>query len=130
MYFRFIAITLNLLLFFLSLSCHRPSSDNRRLMAHEIYLQNIKLLKQYSDSILLAKDSLAIKNLMIKYDEVLAKLYFSYPPEIDIEMTEAENDTLAQFTLKLLKLRNEQLYKFANPVIAEEDSISPTAITG
>ena len=43
-------------------------------------------------------------------------------------MTEAENDTLAQFTLKLLKLKSEQLYKFANPVIAEEDSVSTRSL--
>lgn len=124
MLFKFLVIIFNLLFVCVMLSCHRPSSDSRRLMAHEIYLQNIKLLNQYSDSISLANDSLTINNILTRYDEVLAKLYFSYPPEIDIEMTEAENDTLAQFTLKLLKLKNEQLYKFANPIIAEEDSIS------
>ncbi len=111
-----------LILCSISLCCHRVASDSRRLMAHEIYLQNINLLNQYSDSILSAKDSLTIKNIMIKYDDVLAKLYFSYPADIDIEMTEAENDTLAQFTLRLLKLKNEQLYKLGHPIV-EEDSV-------
>lgn len=127
MFLKFLTILFRnfifLLLCYILFSCHSTSSDSRRLMAHEIYLQNINLLNQYSDSILLAKDSLTIKNLMIKYDDVLAKLYFSYPPDIDIEMTEAENDTLAQFTLKLLELKNEQLYKFGNPVMAEKDSV-------
>ena len=37
-------------------------------------------------------------------------------------MTEAENDTLAQFTLKLLELKNKRLYKLGNPIVTEEDS--------
>ena len=110
------------MLSYIMLSCHKVTSDSRRLMAHEIYLKNINLLNQYSDSILAAKDTLTVNHILTRYDEVLAKLYFSYPPEIDIDMTEAENATLAQFTLKLLELKNERLYKLGNPIVTEEDS--------
>lgn len=115
-------ICIFVMLSYIMLSCHKVTSDSRRLMAHEIYLKNINLLNQYSDSILAAKDTLTVNHILTRYDEVLAKLYFSYPPEIDIDMTEAENDTLAQFTLKLLELKNERLYKLGNPIVTEEDS--------
>lgn len=115
-------ICIFVMLSYIMLSCHKVTSDSRRLMAHEIYLKNINLLNQYSDSILAAKDTLTVNHILTRYDEVLAKLYFSYPPEIDIDMTEAENDTLAQFTLKLLELKNKRLYKLGNPIVTEEDS--------
>lgn len=99
----------------LATACQPNHTDPRRSMANDIFRKNIRLLTLYTDSIGQATDSAAVYQMMEDYDKRLTAIYFNHLPDTDLEITEAENDTLVIMTRRLLQLRDKRLYGFAHP---------------
>lgn len=72
----------------------------------------------------LAKDSATVLRLSEGFEEALTHLNFEYPADADIDMSEGENDTLANMNLRFAHLRDSLLYRIAHPLVLAADSIA------
>ena len=84
-----------------------------------LYAETLALIRQYSDSLEVSKDTAAIKNLMIHFQDRLDRLNNKVAPETDMRMSEGQNDTLAQMLIALLRLRDERLFGRTDTITAD-----------
>ena len=84
-----------------------------------LYAETLALIRQYSDSLEVSKDTAAIKNLMIHFQDRLDRLNNKVAPETDMRMSEGQNDTLAQMLIDLLRLRDERLLGRTDTIAAD-----------
>lgn len=110
-------------------SCSSGMETTHARSATELYNNSVKLIKNYTDSLLLARDSVRVNTLADNLNEELTTLNFKYSPNSDILLSEGENDTLAYMVEKFVKLKNEQLYGFAHPIVRSDSLSSDTLDT-
>lgn len=104
----------------------QPTDADR---ARELYRHNLALLRSYTDSLSVARDSDRVLSLFSRFDDAVTKLNYNYPPDTDRLISEGENDTLARMTLRLVSLRDSLLYRFAHPVVPTDSSLSVDSIS-
>lgn len=96
------------------LSCGNNDEKSRKPEARTLYEKSLQISKLYLDSLKFAKDSAEVERLSKAYEEAITNLNYSYPPDLGLEISEGENDTLTNITLKYVALRDSLLYRFAH----------------
>lgn len=114
-------IILSMIFFFIS--CAKKEQFSLREQASSLYKESCELLELYTDSMSIAKDSLAVEGLEFRLDDKLAKINFRYPPNTDLEISEDENSNIIKLTDRYVSIRDSLLYRFAHPVELLPDSL-------
>lgn len=105
-------------------SCRNNSDNGQGDKARSLYEHSVRLIMKYTDSLDMAKDSASILRIDKNYDEALTKLNYDYPADTDLLISEGENDTLTNLTLKYVSLRDSLLYRLAHPLVLRPDSLA------
>lgn len=98
------------------LSCSSKDNGSRKPEARSLYEKSFQLTTLYTDSLIAARDSAEVERLSKAYSDALTELNYSFPADIDLEISEGENDTLKNVVLRYAVLRDSLLYSFAHPV--------------
>ena len=101
-------------------------SDNntgRNKQAMDLYQKSKEIGRLYTDSLLHATDSATVERLMKEYDEEMTRLQYQYVPDIGLELTEGENDTLISISDRIITRRDSLLKSFSVKPIEPTDSI-------
>lgn len=104
-------LLLSIIFLLSSVSCVSENENKQNQDAAMLYKESIELGRSYIDSINLAIDTATVNRLMDDYVEKIDKLNFRYPADVDLEMTEGQNDTLAIISARLVNLRKERIKK-------------------
>ncbi len=59
----------------------------------------------------------------MEFEDKLAKVNFNYPPDTDVLITEAQNDTIYSLMTAYLEARDGRIHRILHPVI-ETDTLS------
>ena len=83
------------------------TTDNATIQenAKKMYANLNAHITAYTDSLHHSTDSLSIEKTINDYETILTEIIFSYPPNTDVVMTTAQQDTLWQLTDKFIKLK-------------------------
>lgn len=87
-----------------------------------LYSETRKLVREYTDSINLAVDSLAAKSAFSNFNAKLDSLNFSVAPNTDLLLTEGENDTLYYEIMGVKVLYTDKLKKLGEPEPTDEET--------
>lgn len=104
------------------LSCEKKKSHSLRDDARALYEQSISIVRKYTDSISAAKDSASLLSLFSRYDDAVTRLNYSCPAGAAYEITEGENDTLTNLSLRLISLKDSLLASYAQRLEELPDS--------
>lgn len=105
----FMAVVVSLLV----ASCNHHQQEQKNIPAEQLYSESVRLTRSYIDSLKLAKDSIELQNLEQEYLSRLDEVNFKYPPDTDLMLDEAQNDTLAILAARFVQIRKAKLEKFA-----------------
>lgn len=108
----------------LAASCSDNNGGHRSEQARELYEKSLKLGLIYTDSISCAQDSSEVMRLSNAYEEELTKLNYHYQPELDLEISEGENDTLMRVSTKLVEIKDSILKKLGKPTELPDSVLS------
>lgn len=107
---------LMLILPLLLCACGRGSEKESTSQADILYSETLRIINAYADSLRvasdtlsLATDSLAPERLMAKLNAELDSLNMSMPPNTDLQLSEAQNDTIIMALESLIDLRPKDL---------------------
>lgn len=107
-----------------AVSCGSKVSESRNPDARQLYLKSLDLYRHYSDSMRSASDSSEVIKWGRAFDDALTKLQYSYPPDLGLEISEGENDTLTKTTLRFIAIRDSLLRTFAHRYRADQDTVA------
>lgn len=122
------AVCFTVLTLMMSVSCNRKEVSKSEIEADQLYHKSVKLTEEYTDSMTLAKDSATVLRLDQNLDDRLTKLNYEYSAEAYLEISQGQNDTLTNLTLRYVSIRDSLLYRFANPV-SSVDSIATDSVS-
>lgn len=105
------------------LSCSHSEESGRHRDARTLFEKSLEISMAYSDSLKMAKDSAEVERLSTAYEESINRLHFSYPPDLGLQISEGENDTLTSVTMRFVAKRDSLLKSFAHRRV-ETDSVS------
>lgn len=91
-------------------------------LGDRLYAKSVELLRSYTDSLTRATDSASLQAMIQNFETALDKVNFEYPAETDFQLTEGQNDTLAELTTRFIETRDLQIKKILG--------IFPTDSTG
>ena len=94
--------------------CRNQGDHGQGEQARALYERSARIIVKYTDSLAQAHDSATILRMDKNYD---------YPSDTDLAISEGENDTLANLTLKYVSLRDSLLYRLAHPLVLRNDSL-------
>lgn len=100
--------------------CGRKPNKNSHIHAAQLFEKSLVLLRAYTDSLSIAKDSAHVEFLARAYESKINAINFEFPPETDLRLTQEENDSLIKLTDRLVAARKDRLKYFASP---KKDSI-------
>lgn len=103
--------------------CGSKGDGGRAANARALFERSVRLNALYTDSLRGARDSATILRLSSGYEEALTSLNFEYPAGTDPDMSEGENDTLINLTLRFVALRDSLLYRLAHPLVLRPDTL-------
>lgn len=103
-------------------SCEKRKTHTLRDDARSLYNNSLVIISKYADSISHAKDSATLISIMQRFDESLTELNYSYAAGADYEISEGENDTLTNMSLKIIVMRDSLLKAYAKKFVEEGDS--------
>lgn len=112
-----------------SASCRRKEVSRIEIEAGQLYHKSVELTRSYTDSMVKAKDSAAVMRLDRNLDDKLTKLNYEYSAEAYLEISQGQNDTLTNITLRFAAIRDSLLNCFAHPLPSPTDSITTEPIT-
>lgn len=125
-----IPMALLLLMAVASQSCSSDKQeDTQNVEAHNLYRELKETYRIYADSINATSDSAQIDSMVMRLDNRLRKIYARYPADLDIHISESENDTLWSITKRIAEARN----RVARPAVVDSlatDSVDRTDGTG
>ena len=93
-------IAASLLIF--TAGCTSQTDDSKRRAARILYEKQMELIESYTDSITCLPDTVDEAPTLAHFSEKMTLLNLHYPDQIDIHLTEGENDTLYYATQRLL----------------------------
>ena len=108
--------------------CSKKQTEGKRVDAVRLFSESARLIRLYIDSLSSATDSATLLDLDARFSNRLTDLNFQFPSETDLDISEGENDTLTNLTIKYVALRDSLLYGFAHPQ-AKPDSITTDSIS-
>lgn len=103
-------------------SCQRKEVSRQEIEADELYHKSVRATRAYLDSLSFAKDSATVLRLERNLEENVTKLNYAYRPETYLAISQGQNDTLSNLTLRFAHLRDSLLYSFAHPAPAPGDT--------
>lgn len=95
--------------------CGKKPDKNSHIHAAQLFEKSIVLLRAYTDSLSVAKDSAHVEFLARAYESKINAVNFEFPPETDLRLTQEENDSLIKLTDRLVAARRDRLKYFASP---------------
>lgn len=108
------------------ISCARKEDNTLRDAAQQLYSDSRDLLKAYTDSMAQCGDSAFIERVDANFERNITAINFKYPPNTYLEISEDENDTIAQLTGKYTGLRDSMLYRLAHPLLIVDTLVIDT----
>lgn len=112
-------------------SCTGNKDQNSHLQASRLFEKSIVLIKAYTDSLNVARDSAHVESLARSFESKINTVNFEFPPETDLKLTQEENDSLIKLIDRLVDARRRRLKQFAgllNDTISSEQQIEDQAI--
>ncbi|MDE6768320.1 MAG: hypothetical protein K2J78_01190 [Muribaculaceae bacterium] len=97
------------------IGCARKPNKNSHIHAAQLFEKSLVLLRAYTDSLSIAKDSAHVESLARAYESKINAINFEFPPETDLRLTQEENDSLIKMTDRLVAARRDRLKYFASP---------------
>ena len=114
---------------FVAAACSHHEKDDMEIQADTLYHGSIKTLSAYTDSLAHAKDSATVHRIDKSLEEKLAHLNFECAPGAYLKISEGQNDTLANMTIRFAHLRDSLLYRLGHPLVLKPDSIAADSLT-
>ncbi|MBD5289094.1 MAG: hypothetical protein HDS26_00220 [Bacteroides sp.] len=105
--------------------CRNESEKNRTGEARALFEASAAMIRSYTDSLRVAKDSASVQELTDHFENAIAKLNFSYPPDTDVALSEYENDTLAMLIDRYLEARQSRLKELHLATVAVKTESEP-----
>lgn len=105
------------------------SREEKKVDQHEtsgLYIKMCNLTRSYTDSIMAAKDSTQLTQLLDRYELRVDALNFEVSPDTDYQLSEGQNDTIVMLMQKLQEARDSRLHSFrsaGNQSATESDSV-------
>lgn len=90
-------------------SCKSDKNESERNAAVELYSLTCEVANSYIDSLSNAKDSIEVNRLFEAFDARIDEINMSVRPDTDYELSEDENDTIAQLLDRISEVRSERL---------------------
>ncbi len=84
-----------------------PSAD--RTEARNLYLELRNHSNRYVDTLKSLSDSADVKALESRYEKGINDIYFRYPPDTDVDMTQGEQDTLWLLADRFIRLKQHRV---------------------
>lgn len=106
----------------LAVSCHHKEASQLEIEADQLYHKSVEITKLYTDSLQKAKDSTSVIRLSQGLEEKITKLNYDYRPEAYLEISQGQNDTLTNLTLRFASMRDSLLYQLSKPAQTPSDS--------
>lgn len=86
----------------INFACTSSKENDRAEQTKSLYEKSCCLIREYTDSIASAGDSISVQRYLSNFEDRLTHLNYEYEPDTDIYMTESQNDTLLTLTDHLL----------------------------
>lgn len=101
--------------------CKKTESESDRSEARALFEKLSEMTVNYTTHISNAPDSASWLRIANEYEDSVAKINFSFPPDTDLQLNEGENDTLFYLAKEYIKARDQRIKEILNP-IAPQDS--------
>lgn len=111
----------------ISTGCIKKADHTLRKEARDLYLKSLALNTKYIDSISRCRDTATLLGIAERYDHALTALNYKYPAGTDYEVSEGENDTLKNLTMKFITVRDSLLMMFSKQMVAA-DSLATDSV--
>lgn len=106
-------------------SCAEQSDTIDRRQSTALFYDTKELLKQYTDSLKYATDSVCIYKITDAYEEKLTALNMRHSANIDQLMTRGQQDSIIKLTDLFVNIKREKLIEFSEnaKIKSSNDSI-------
>lgn len=98
-------------------------ADPKDAQAAALYGELCATYKVYADSLAAVSDSATTDSVAMRLDDRVRRIYLKYPPDLDVHITEAQNDTIWRYASRIASLRARMRH-----VAAVRDSLAPDSI--
>lgn len=79
--------------------------DNDHSQARNLYMELRNMTNRYIDSLKNLSDTVDINDFENRYEKSIHDIYYRYPGDLDVEMTQGEQDTLWILTDRFIRLK-------------------------
>lgn len=113
--------------------CGNKDTSADHDVAHQLFIKSVRMISVYIDSISNAPDSAALQRIDRNFNAKLTTLNYEFPPDIDLELNEEENDSLIRMHKRYVRMRFRRdsiLLHPADSVAQRPDSTSVSVNVG
>lgn len=110
----------------MSVSCRHREASQLEIEADQLYHKSVEITKLYTDSLQKAKDSTTVARLNHGLEDRITKLNYNYKPEVYLEISQGQNDTLTNLTLRFAMMRDSLLTQLSNRLRPPTILLTPT----
>ena len=106
-------------------------SDNKvkdRTEARGLFRRISSLTRVYTGKVASAPDSASWAQACLEFEDSLEKINFSVSPDTDLLLTEGQNDTIHNLTVKYIEARDRRIQEILHPVVPT-DTVAADSIT-
>lgn len=107
-------------------ACGNRNTESRDPQARQLYEKSVGLTKRYIDSLTHVSDSASIERISKGYESAITKLNYEFTPDVYVDISEGENDTLTMLTLRFITLRDSLVYRLAHPLQLPDTTVIST----
>ena len=93
----------------LNLQCIREDKKVTDPQGEKLFKMTISHISTYTDSLTNITDSAQLQKIIKDFEDKLIKIQYQYPPEIYLQLTEDENDSIAKLSEIFILKRNKRL---------------------
>lgn len=91
----------------LSVGCSEDKTGGEESkQSNSLYADLKEVYRIYADSLASTDDSAKIDTIACNLDDKVRRIYLSYPPDLDFNISESQNDTLWRYVARITQLRN------------------------
>ncbi len=91
--------------------CSRNEGKNLSEKSDMFYQQSLDLGRKYTDSLKVAKDTASVNGLLERYAERMEQLSYDFPADLDLELSEWQNEQLIKVSANLVRVANARFKK-------------------
>lgn len=106
-------ICLSIFSLLLFLSCSGKKENNFDENTQRLFVESVKLIKEYRIKIREAKDSVIVDSLFASFDKRLSDINFSVPPLTDLNLNEFQNDSIKNLMTELIHEKSRRLLELS-----------------